>query len=846
MNEIYPVKGMTCASCASSIEQVLANKEGITKAEVNFASNKLSLSYDASKITIQQIQQELASVGYELVTTQEAASASSNTSENSAEIGYRNALLGSSIFTIPVVILGMFFMDWQAGRWISLVLTIPVLAWFGRHFFINAWKQATHGRANMDTLVALSTGIAFAFSVFSTLFPSYWASSNLEAHVYFEAASVIISFILFGKWLEEKAKGKTSSAIKKLMGLQPKNLTIIDGGIQKEIPISLVEIGMRILVKSGEKIPVDGTVFSGESYVDEKMITGEPTAVFKRTGSKVFAGTINQQGSFQFIADTSASQTVLAQIIAMVEQAQGSKAPIQKLADKIAGIFVPIVMFVAISTFVIWMVFGAENGFNYALMNAISVLIIACPCALGLATPTAIMVGMGIGAENQILIKNAESLEIAHKVTDVIFDKTGTITEGKSRVQQIIWYSESTELSQKTESKQHASVLLAMEEKSNHPLAQAVVQHLKAKGSKPIDIANFEDVTGMGVKADYASNTYLIGNEALLESHDIKVDRVIKERVSAMQKEALTVVYFANEQGIQAIIGISDAIKAESASAISELQKMGIHTHMLTGDHQNTAKVVAQKLGINNFNAGVLPKEKAEYVADLKAKGAVVAMVGDGINDAHAMAEADLSIAMAHGSDIAIDVAKITLLTSDISLVAKAITLSKKTVSGIKQNLFWAFIYNLVGIPIAAGILYPINGFLINPMVAGAAMAMSSVSVVLNSLRLKRIKLQRENEANYENKGSLNAKDLKKENSFNTTSKQNLTTMDTFKFKTNINCNGCVAAVTPTLNGTKSIADWNVDLDVEDRILTVKTAEMTENEVKELIATAGFKAESLA
>ncbi|HZI24785.1 MAG TPA: copper-translocating P-type ATPase, partial [Chryseolinea sp.] len=485
----------------------------------------------------------------------------------------------------------------------------------------------------------------------------------------------------------------------------------------------------------GEKIPVDGTVVNGSSYVDESMISGEPVAVEKISGGKVFAGTINQKGSFQFEAEKVGGDTILAQIIKMVQQAQGSKAPVQKLVDKIAGIFVPVVIGIAILTFMIWMIFGGDNAFTHALLTSVTVLVIACPCALGLATPTAIMVGMGKGAENNILIKDAESLELAHKVNVVILDKTGTITEGKPVVTDFKWHVPDAQ------TKLYKDILYSLEARSEHPLAEAVAFRLKEEGAMGVTIDKFESLTARGVKGMVDGTKFYIGNKRLVEENFIEGTSEIKNMAASLQAEAKTVVYFTNEKNILAIIAIADKIKATSKAAIKSLQEKGIDVYMLTGDNEQTAKAVASQLELQHYKAEVLPSDKAEFVKQLQDEGKVVAMVGDGINDSHALAQADVSIAMGKGSDIAMDVAKITLITSDLQSIPKALNLSTKTVMGIRQNLFWAFIYNVIGIPVAAGLLYPVNGFLLDPMIAGAAMALSSVSVVGNSLRLKVAKI---------------------------------------------------------------------------------------------------------
>ena len=565
------------------------------------------------------------------------------------------------------------------------------------------------------------------FSVFNTVYPGYWHNRGLHAHVYFEAAAVVIAFILLGKLLEERAKGNTSSAIKKLMGLQPKTVTVVHhGGHQMEMPIAKVKVGDTLLVKPGEKIAVDGTVSSGSSFIDESMISGEPIPVEKKQGDKVFAGTINQKGSFQFTADKVGGDTVLAQIIKMVQQAQGSKAPVQKLVDKIAGIFVPIVILIAILSLIAWVVLGGDNGFTQGMLALVTVLVIACPCALGLATPTAIMAGVGKGAENGILIKDAESLELAKKINAIILDKTGTITEGKPVVTDIIWLKDDQSSLQ---------VFASLEKQSEHPLAEAVVKHFGEVEYVPVH--HFHSITGFGAKAHIGNMMYYAGNASLLKDNNISIDPLLESVADKWLREAKTVIYFADDKQALAVVAIADKIKDSSVQAVKDLQDAGIDVYMLTGDNNSTAQAIAEQVGIDHYKAEVLPAHKADFVIELQQQGKVVAMVGDGINDSNALAQADVSIAMGKGSDIAMDVAKMTIISSDLSKIPKAIKLSKYTVASIKQNLFWAFIYNLIGVPIAAGVLYPINGFLLNPMIAGAAMALSSVSVVANSLRLK-------------------------------------------------------------------------------------------------------------
>lgn len=724
----FPVMQMTCASCAASVESILKAQQGIVDASVNYANAKVTVEYIQGSVQTESLRKAVQSIGYDLLIDE--STTTDETAENIQKEKYiklKKKTFWALALSTPVVIIGMFFMNMPFANEIMWAFSTPVILWQGRDFFITMWKQAKHRSANMDTLVALSTGVAYIFSVFNTLFPQVWHDRGLHAHVYFEAAAVIIAFILLGKLLEEKAKGNTSSAIKKLMGLQPKTVTVIhEGGHHIQIPIEQVAIGNTIVVKPGDKIAVDGTLVNGSSYVDESMLSGEPVPVLKNVNDKVFAGTINQKGSFQFRADKVGSETMLAQIIKMVQDAQGSKAPVQKLVDKIAGIFVPIVIVIAIAAFIVWNVFGGDNAFTHGLLALITVLVIACPCALGLATPTAIMVGVGKGAEKGILIKDAENLELAKKVNAVILDKTGTITEGKPVVTNDFWATNNAEFKQ---------ILLSIEKQSEHPLADAVVTHLKKHNT--ISISNFESITGKGVKAIANDETYLIGNRRLIEEKQISIDKSMAEKANQWGNEAKTVIWFANSQKVVSVLAIADQIKVTSQTAIQELQQSGIEVYMLTGDNETTAKAVSEKVGIKHYTADVLPEQKADFVKALQAKGKIVAMVGDGINDSTALAHADVSIAMGKGSDIAIDVAKMTIISSDLTKIPEAIRLSKSTVSTIKQNLFWAFIYNLIGIPIAAGILYPINGFLLNPMLAGAAMALSSVSVVSNSIRLK-------------------------------------------------------------------------------------------------------------
>ena len=752
VQETFPVLGMSCASCSARVEKTLNHQSGVKKAVVNYASATATVEYDPTNCSSEALQQAVQAAGYDLLINQDG-----NTLEEAEEAHNKkfSALkfrtTWAIILSMPVVIIGMFFMDMPHANPIMWALSTPVVFWLGRGFFTSAWKQLQHGSANMDTLVAISTGTAYLFSLFNMLFPDFWLSRGIHPHVYFEAASVIIAFILLGRLLEEKAKGNTSTAIKKLMGLQPKTVTIIvDEGhavphssFERVIPIEQIRPGDIVLVKPGERIAVDGIVTEGSSYVDESMLSGEPVAVSKHKDAKVFAGTINQKGSFRFRAEKIGTDTLLAKIIHMVQDAQGSKAPVQQLVDKIAGIFVPTIIGIAVLAFIAWMLLDGTGGFTHGLLAFVTVVIIACPCALGLATPTAIMVGIGKGAERGILIKDAESLEIAKKIDTVVLDKTGTVTEGKPVVSKLIWNTQAmTPGTGATAGNALSDIFYSLEKLSEHPLAEAVVNHLKE--SAPIDIQYFESITGKGVKGRAQGRTYLAGNRKLLEENHIAIPPSLQEEATRLTSEAQTVIWFADEENVLAIAGITDRIKETSIRAVSELRAAGIEVHMLTGDNEATAREIARKAGIAHYQASVLPQDKAAFVSRLQAEGRKVAMVGDGINDSAALAQADLSIAMGGGSDIAMDVAKMTIISSDLAKIPEALCLSRLTVRTIRQNLFWAFIYNIIGVPVAAGALYPLCGFLLNPMIAGAAMAMSSVSVVTNSLRLKRAGLRHE------------------------------------------------------------------------------------------------------
>lgn len=724
----YPVLGMSCASCAARVDKTLNGLPGVYQATVNYATAVAQVEYNPEVCSDATLQSAVQDAGYDLLV--DIGEDVANKAEEIRLTRYRKIkrrTVAALLLSLPIMIISMFFEDISSLKYVLWILATPVVFGLGREFYINAWRQLKHGTSNMDTLVAVSTGIAYTFSVFNLLFPDFWLSRGIEPHIYFEAASVIIAFILLGRLLEERAKQNTSTAIKKLIRLQPKTVTIIVDSDERTVPITAVQKGDTILVKPGERIAVDGMVVTGESYVNESMLNGEPVPMHKQSGEKVFAGTINQKGTFRFIADKIGSDTMLAQIIRMVQDAQGSKAPVQKLVDRIARFFVPAIISISMIAFVAWIFLAPTNGFTNGLLAMVTVLIIACPCALGLATPTAIMVGIGKGAEKGILIKDAQSLEIAQKIDTIILDKTGTITAGHPVVVESLWEN-GFEHSQK--------ILYSLEKLSEHPLSDAVVNTLQ--NEKEISIDKFENVPGKGVKGVVGSQTYYAGSLSLLNDNHITIASHLQELANKWTQEAKTLVWFADSTQAIAAIALTDEIKQTSAQAISQLQEMGVEVYMLTGDNAISAQAISRKVGINHYKAGVLPNEKAQFIKELQANGKKVGMVGDGINDSAALAQADLSIAMGQGSDIAVDTAMATILSSDLLKIPETIRLSQLTIKTIYQNLFWAFIYNLIGIPIAAGIFYSVNGFLLNPMWASAAMAFSSVSVVLNSLRLKR------------------------------------------------------------------------------------------------------------
>lgn len=807
----FPVLEMSCAACASRVDKTLNRQPGVISASVNYATATATVEYIPEECSPESLKSAIQTAGYDLIIETEQ-----NNPINKAEEAHlkkyrklKQRTLAAICLSLPISIISMCFIDIPYAPYLTWLLSTPVVFGLGRDFYINAWKQLKHGSANMDTLVANSTGIAYLFSLFNLFFPDFWLSRGIQPQIYFEASNMIIAFILLGRTLEERAKGNTSAALRKLMGLQPKTVTrVTPNGQLQEVAVNLVVPGDRLQVKPGEKIAVDGIVREGSSYVDESMLSGEPVAVKKQTGSKVYAGTINQKGSFIFTAERVGSETMLSQIIRMVQEAQGSKAPVQKTVDRIAAVFVPAILSIALLTFFLWFFLSPSEGFTHGLLAAVTVLIIACPCALGLATPTAIMVGIGKGAENGILIKDAECLEVAKKIDTVVLDKTGTLTEGKPVMTDLIWETESPKLT---------NLFFSLEKRSEHPLAEAVISALKGEN---LPLTDFESLTGTGICGKIENNTYYAGNLRLLNEHNITVSNRLAEAASRFTEEAKTVIWFANETEALAVAAITDQIKDTSKQAINTLKERGIEVYMLTGDSRKTAAVLAQKAGIPHFRAEVLPAQKADFIRELQQQGKHVAMVGDGINDSAALAQADLSIAMGKGSDIAIDVAKMTIISSDLRKIADAIHLSTLTVRTIRENLFWAFIYNLIGIPVAAGILYPICGFLLNPMIAGAAMAMSSVSVVTNSLRLRKKKLSTD---------SIAASEPETSGEPESTS----TSISTYTIE-GMMCDHCRARVEKVLNGIEDVTA-SVTLNPPVATLTFKAKVLSREELQKII-----------
>ncbi|MBW4425186.1 MAG: heavy metal translocating P-type ATPase [Nostoc desertorum CM1-VF14] len=742
-NATLKLRGMSCASCARSIEDAISSVPGVNECSVNFGAEQATVDYDPRTTDLQAIQDAVDAAGYSAYPLQEQNLMTGEDDEKryrqkeSRDL-VRKVTVGGIIGTVLVIgslpmMTGLqlpLIPMWLHNPWLQLVLTTPVQFWCGYSFYVNTWKAFKRHTATMDTLIALGTSAAYFYSLFATLFPGFFMAQGLMPDVYYETAAIVITLILLGRLFENRAKGQTSEAIRKLIGLQAKTARLIRNGREVDVPIEQVQIGDVVLVRPGEKIPVDGEVVDGTSTVDEAMVTGESVAVKKQPGDEVIGATINKTGSFKFRATRVGKDTVLAQIVQLVQQAQGSKAPIQRLADQVTGWFVPAVIAIAIFTFIIW--YNMMGNVTLALITTVGVLIIACPCALGLATPTSVMVGTGKGAENGILIKGAESLEIAHQIQTIVLDKTGTITQGKPTVTDFLTVNGTLNGNEI----KLIQLAASLERNSEHPLAEAVVRYAQSQEVTLADVKDFEAVAGSGVQGIVTNRFVQIGTQRWMEELSINTQALQqdKERLEYLGK---TAVWLAVDGEIKGLMGIADAIKPTSTQAVRALQKLGLEVVMLTGDNRRTAESIAREVGIKRVLAEVRPDQKAATVQALQAEGKIVAMVGDGINDAPALAQADVGISIGTGTDVAIAASDITLISGDLQGIVTAIQLSRATIRNIRQNLFFAFIYNVAGIPIAAGILFPIFGWLLNPIIAGAAMAFSSVSVVTNALRLR-------------------------------------------------------------------------------------------------------------
>ena len=720
----FPVQGMGCAACVARVENTLKACKGVSGVNVSLASNTAQVDYDPEQTSPAELRKAVQDAGYELVVdgTDDEADSEAESARQDAFRSLRKDTVLACVLAALVMLISMGFKEFPGKGFVLWALATPVVFWGGRRFFKAGFSAVRHGSANMDTLVALSVSISYLFSVFNLLFPKVWTSRGLEAHLYFESATMIVAFILIGRLLEERAKHSTTAAIRGLMGLQDKG--------------TVARPGETLLVKPGERLAVDGVVTDGSSYVDESMLTGEPVPALKQAGDKVYAGTINQNGALTVRVEKVGGDTLLSGIIRMVRDAQGSKAPIQKTVDRIAAIFVPVIIGLAVLTLIIWLICGEVT---LGLLAMVTVLVIACPCSLGLATPTAIIAGIGNGASKGILIKDAESLQIARKIRAMVMDKTGTLTEGKPSVVESVWDPSITTEDDPAELNLR-DVLYALEHRSEHPLALAVCESLR--GCEDLPVEDFETILGKGIAGTVRGTRYYVGNQDLLLEilGDIPeaTNPMVGDSIEPWMDAGYSVTVFFDKVKVYAVLALSDELKDTSVQAVKALQAQGIEIHMLTGDNEVAARHIAEATGIAHVQAHVLPQDKAEYVRQLQSTGKRVAMVGDGINDSAALAQADLGIAMGQGSDIAIDTAQVTIVSSDLSKIGDLVRLSRRTTAVIRENLFWAFIYNLLAVPVAAGILYPFTGFLLNPMIAAACMALSSVCVVTNSLRLRK------------------------------------------------------------------------------------------------------------
>ncbi|MBR1569295.1 MAG: copper-translocating P-type ATPase [Bacteroidales bacterium] len=739
---------MGCAACVARVESALKNARGVQKASVSLASNSALVEFDAAQTSPGELRKAVQDAGYDMLvdgTEDEADSEAEAAREQAYQSLRKDTFIAIGLAGL-VMVIGMGFKDFPFKGYLLWALATPVVFWCGRRFFKAGFSAVRHGSANMDTLVALSVSISYLFSVFNLLFPQVWTSRGLEPHLYFESSTMIVAFILVGRLLEERAKHSTTAAIRGLMGLQPRTVTLrtmvtengVPCAVETEIPISDIRPGDVVVVKPGEKVAVDGVVSTGQSYVDESMLTGEPVPVLKQQGERVYAGTLNQKGTFNVTTEKAGGDTLLSAIIRMVRDAQGSKAPIQHLVDKIAAVFVPVIIGIAVLTLLAWIFLAPEDGVTLGLLSMVAVLVIACPCSLGLATPTAIIAGIGNGASQGILIKDAESLQTAGKVKAVVLDKTGTLTEGHPTVVESAW---DPSLSVEDGPSALRDVLFSLEKKSDHPLAEAVCESLRGCGLLPVK--DFETVLGKGISGVVSGEKYYVGNLDLLEEVlpggiPAETSPLVSDSIRTWMDAGYTVTLLFDRVKVYAVLALADDLRDSAVQAVRVLQDEGVEVHMLTGDNEASARRTARETGIRYVHAHVLPQEKARYVADLQASGKKVAMVGDGINDSAALARADLGIAMGGGSDIAINTAQVTIVSQDLGKIRQLILLSRRTVRVIRENLFWAFFYNLAAVPLAAGVLYPFTGWLLSPMIAAACMALSSICVVTNSLRLRK------------------------------------------------------------------------------------------------------------
>ncbi|MEY3717873.1 MAG: hypothetical protein RL285_1748 [Bacteroidota bacterium] len=738
----YPVMGMTCAACAVSLERYLGSQTGVEKVVVSYPNQSVYVGFNIEKTTEVRLAEAAKEIGYELLLGDSAKDGTKAALRAALTLQkLKSKLLVAALCTAPIFTLSMFFMNRLPHEGlIQLVLSLPVILFAGRNFYTSAVKKLKHKQTNMDTLVAISTATAFLYSTYQVALyylqtPSHQHNQH-HPHYYFESATVIITLILLGKYLEERAKNRSAQAINDLLSLQPSHATVVRNNQEISIPSSEILLGDFVIIKPGERIPIDGKVRSGDSHIDESAITGEPLPTAKTKGSQVFAGTINQQGTLKILAQKVGSQTLLSQIVARVEQALGSKPQIQHLADRISSVFVPTVVILAVASALFWTLFPLNTPNGFALTTFINVLIIACPCALGLATPTALTVGIGKGAKQGILVKDAQALELARKLTDIVFDKTGTLTQGKPELEALHTFPDGETLESNI-----LEVLYTLEKQSEHPLAQAIINHLSAMSIVPTPIQHFTNLPGKGITAELLGSTYKLGSWDWINA-ELAPDGSPEHRAIAedLLNQAQTVIALCNESRLLAILGISDTIKKEAKTTVSALQQQGYRVHMLTGDNPQTAQKIAAQLGINSVIAQALPNTKFDFIRQLQSQNRIVAMVGDGINDAQALAQADVSFAMGTGTAVAMESAGVTLTGGQISQIPQAIVLSKQTLKTIHMNLLWAFGYNVLAIPLAMGVFLPFGGFTLNPMIAGAAMSFSSISVVLNSLWLSKRK----------------------------------------------------------------------------------------------------------